>query len=355
MIWAWFAVKVLLAVGILMTLAPLLTLAERRIAGFIQGRYGPNRVGPFGSAQPVADLIKGVMKEQMIPEKAERGLYLLAPVLVFVPPAFGFAVIPFANAYDFSHIESLRELGVQTFQVVNLPIGVLFVMSVLSVGVYGITLGGWASNNKYALLGSLRASAQLISYELSMGLTILLVVMMAGSLDPQQIVLRQVQEGWNLFGGPSWWALPCGLVGGLLFYVCALAENNRLPFDLAECEAELVGGYHTEYSGMNFLWWLFSEYVAMILSASLITTLFLGGWDIPFIHLEEQPNLLGVVLSLASFLTKIVVLLVSYIWVRWTLPRFKYNQLMDLGWKAFLPTSLVNIGAMALIGVFLGG
>ncbi|MBA2320843.1 MAG: NADH-quinone oxidoreductase subunit H [Deltaproteobacteria bacterium] len=342
--WAWFGAMVLVAVGILMTIAPLLTLAERRIAGFIQGRYGPNRVGPFGAAQPVADLIKGVMKEQMIPEKAERGLYLLAPVLVFVPPAFGFAVIPFGNA-----------IGEHKLQVVNLPIGMLFVMSVLSVGVYGITLGGWASNNKYALLGSLRAAAQLISYELSMGLTILLVVMMAGSVDPQTIVWEQVNEGWNLFGGRSWWALPCGLVGGLLFYVCALAENNRLPFDLAECEAELIGGYHTEYSGMNFLWWLFSEYVAMILSASLITTLFLGGWDIPFVHIEEQPTVIGAALSMASFLTKVILLLVSYIWVRWTLPRFKYNQLMDLGWKAFLPTSLVNIGAMAIIGVFLGG
>jgi NADH-quinone oxidoreductase subunit H len=342
--WLWFGGKVVAAVAILMTLAPLLTLAERRIAGFIQGRYGPNRVGPFGSAQPVADLIKGVMKEQMIPEKAERGLYLLAPVLVFVPPAFGFAVIPWGNA-----------IGEHKMQVVDLPIGVLFIMSVLSVGVYGITLGGWASNNKYALLGSLRASAQLISYELSMGLTILLVVMMAGSVDPQQIVWRQVHEGWNVFGGTTWWGLPCGLVGCTLFYVCALAENNRLPFDLAECEAELVGGYHTEYSGMNFLWWLFSEYVAMILSASLITTLFLGGWDIPFLHLEEQPTILGAILSLASFMTKITALLVSYIWVRWTLPRFKYNQLMDLGWKAFLPTSLVNIGAMALIGIFLGG
>lgn len=342
--WAWFFGKVAVAIGILMTIAPLLTLAERRIAGFIQGRYGPNRVGPFGSAQPVADLIKGVMKEQMIPEKAERGLYLLAPVLVFVPPAFGFAVIPWGNA-----------IGDQKLQVVDLPIGMLFVMSVLSVGVYGITLGGWASNNKYALLGSLRASAQMISYELSMGLTILLVVMMAGSVDPQQIVWRQVHEGWNVLGGTSWWGLPCGLVGCTLFYVCALAENNRLPFDLAECEAELIGGYHTEYSGMSFLWWLFSEYVAMILSASLITTLFLGGWDIPFVHLEEAPTVLGAILSVGSFLTKIVLLLISYIWVRWTLPRFKYNQLMDLGWKAFLPTSLVNIGAMALIGVFLGG
>ena len=342
--WAWFAGKALVAVGILMTIAPLLTLAERRVSAFIQGRYGPNRVGPFGSLQPVADLIKGVMKEEIVPEKAERFLFTIAPVLVFIPPAFGFAIIPFGNA-----------IGEHQLQVVDLNVGVMFIMAVLSVGVYGITLGGWASANKYALLGSLRAAAQLISYELSMGLTILLVIMMAGSVDPKEIVWHQIHEGWNIFGGSSWWALPSGLVGFTMLYICALAENNRLPFDLAECEAELVGGYHTEYAGMSFLWWLFAEYVAMILSASLITTLFLGGWDIPFIHIEEQPTVIGAVLSMASFLTKITCLLITYIWIRWTLPRFKYNQLMDLGWKGFLPTALVNIAVMAIVGVFLGG
>lgn len=342
--WLWFAGKALVAVGILMTIAPLLTLAERRIAAFIQGRYGPNRVGPFGSLQPVADLIKGVFKEEIIPEKAERFLFSIAPVLVFVPPAFGFAVIPFGNAW-----------GEHQLQVIDLNVGVIFIMAVLSVGVYGITLGGWASANKYALLGSLRAAAQLISYELSMGLTILLVIMMGGSVDLKDIVWHQVNHGWNIFGGSSWWALPSGLVGFVLLYICALAENNRLPFDLAECEAELVGGYHTEYAGMSFLWWLFAEYVAMILSASLITTLFLGGWDIPFLDIEEGTTLIGALLSMASFLTKVVAILLSYIWIRWTLPRFKYNQLMDLGWKGFLPTALVNIAIMAIVGVFLGG
>jgi NADH-quinone oxidoreductase subunit H len=342
--WAWFAGKALVAVGILMTIAPLLTLAERRIAGFIQGRYGPNRVGPFGSLQPVADLIKGVMKEQIIPENAERLLFVLAPVIVFVPGAFGFAVIPWGNA-----------IGEHDLQVIDLDVGVLFVMAVLSVGVYGITLGGWSSSNKYSLLGALRASAQLISYELSLGLTMLLVIMMSGSVDLKDIVWHQVQHGWNVFGGSTWWGLPSGIVGCTLLYICALAENNRLPFDLAECEAELVGGYHTEYAGMSFLWWLFAEYVAMIFSASLITTLFLGGWDIPFVHLEEAPTVFGAVLSVASFLTKIITILMTYIWIRWTLPRFKYNQLMDLGWKGFLPTALVNIAVMAVIGVFLEG
>jgi NADH-quinone oxidoreductase subunit H len=343
---AWFFGKVFLGINILLGTATVLTLTERRISAWIQGRKGPNRVGPQGMLQPIADIVKFMTKEEIVPETADGILYLLGPLLVFVPPMLGFGVIPFGNA-----------IGEHQLQIAHIDIGVLFLMSVLSVGVYGITLGGWASNNKYSLLGALRASAQLISYELSLGLSVLLVVMMSGTLDLQKIVWQQVDAGvfgWNIFGGGSWWALPSALLGFGMMFVCAFAENNRLPFDLSECDAELVGGYHTEYSGMKFAMYMLAEYVAMILMSSLMVTLFFGGWDIPFLHLEEQPTIFGAILSMGCFMAKISVFLVTYQWVRWTLPRFKYQQLMDLGWKAFLPISLGNIAVLATLGVLMG-
>lgn len=337
----WFLGKAGVAIGILMTFAPAMTLVERRVSAFIQGRYGPNRVGPFGALQPLADVIKFIFKEEIVPINADRFLFLVGPLLVFIPPALGFAVIPWGNA-----------IGTESLQVVDLDIGVLFAMSVLSVGVYGITLGGWASNNKYSLLGSLRASAQLISYELTLGLSILLVVMMTGTLDLQEMVHYQAQNGWNIFGGGSIWRLPSGLVGFLLLFICALAENNRLPFDMAECEAELVGGYHTEYSGMLFALYMLAEYIAMVTMSALMITMFLGGWHFPGITDPADTSWFGAALSMAVFLTKLAIVLFSYVWIRWTLPRFKYNQLMDLGWKAFLPAALVNIAVVAVVGVF---
>lgn len=344
--WLWLFGKIGVVIGIFMSLAGVMTLVERRVSAFIQGRVGPNRVGPMGALQPLADIIKFMMKEDIIPEEADPWLFIPAPLIVFLPSALGFAVIPFGS-----------RIGDQQLQVANLPIGILFVMSVLSVGVYGIALGGWASNNKYSLLGSLRASAQLISYELTLGLTILLVVMMTGSIDMQEIVRQQVETGWwNVFGGGSIWRLPSGILAFGMFYICALAENNRLPFDMAECESELVGGYHTEYSAFKFAMFMLAEYVAMILMSSLMVTLFLGAWHLPFLgDFLGGGTWLGGILSIGVFLAKVSVLLFTYVWVRWTLPRFKYDQLMDLGWKAFLPISLANIAVVAIVGVFLEG
>lgn len=342
--WLWLAAKIGFAFAYLVGAVPVLIMMERRISAFIQGRKGPNRVGPMGSLQPLADIIKFLTKESIVPLRADRWLFVLSPLLVFVPPMLGFAVVPFGNQF-----------GDERLQIANLDVGILFSMSVLSLGVYGITLGGWASNNKYSLLGSLRASAQLISYELSLGLTILLAVMIAGTLDPVKIVEWQVEHGWNLFGGGSLWRLPLGLIGGLLMFVCALAENNRLPFDLAECEAELVGGYHTEYSSMAFAMFFMGEYIAMVVMSGLITTLYLGGWHFPGITDPTDHTWMGALLSIGVFTAKVYVLLFTYVWVRWTLPRFKYNQLMDLGWKVFLPVALVNLAAMAIVGVILEG
>jgi NADH-quinone oxidoreductase subunit H len=338
----WFAGKASVALGIIFSLGPMLIMGDRKISAWIQGRKGPNRVGPWGLLQPVADILKLVMKEVIIPADVDKVLFLLGPLIVFIPPVFGFCVIPFGN-----------QIGDQKLQVVDMNIGLLFIMSVLSVGVYGITLGGWASNNKYSLLGSLRASAQLISYELTLGLTMLLVVMMTGTIDLSEIVLHQARNGWNVFGGNTWWGLPSGLIGFVLLFTCALAENNRLPFDMAECEAELVGGYHTEYSSMGFGMYMFSEYCAMILSSSLLVTLFLGGWSFPYLTNPDDHSVLAGIISFAVFMTKICIVLFLYIQIRWTLPRFRYDQIMNLGWKTFLPLSLVNIGVMAVIGVYL--
>src|SRR5947207_4463571 len=260
-------------------LTPGMVIVERRLSAWMQGRIGPDRVGPFGLLQPMADAIKFIFKEDIIPDEADRLLFVLAPVMVLVPPALGLIVIPFGNY-----------IGDEPLQVATLSVGILFTMSVLSVAVYGLAFGGWASNNKFSLLGGLRASAQLVSYELALGLSIIAVLMMSGghpsetmgTLDPRTIVQRQIAHGWNILGGGNWWMLPSGLLGFILFFISALAENNRLPFDLPECEAELVGGYHTEYSSMKFALFMMGEYVGMTVMAALMTTFFLGGWSLPF-------------------------------------------------------------------------
>lgn len=319
-------------------------MADRWVSAWIQGRWGPNRVGPMGTLQPLADIMKFMTKEDIIPERADGFLYVLAPLLVFIPPAVGMCVIPFGNQY-----------GAESLQVVNLSIGLLFVMSVLSTGIYGIVLGGWASNNKYALLGGLRASAQVVSYELTLGLTLLLAIMMAESVDMQVIVNNQIENGWGIIGGGSLWALPCGVLGFILLYITSLAENNRLPFDMAECEGELVAGYHVEYSSMKFAMFFMGEYFAMILMASLITTVFLGGWHMPGLTDPTDHSLMGALISGGVFVGKISILLFTAVWIRWTLPRFRYDQIMKIGWKVFLPLSLVNLAALAVINVFLKG
>jgi NADH-quinone oxidoreductase subunit H len=339
--------------------APLVML-ERRLSAWMQGRIGPNRVGPFGLLQPLADLIKNIFKEPLTPAESDRVLYFLGPVLVLVPPSMGFVVLPFGH-----------KLFGEPLQVADLGIGVLFTMSVVSVAVYGLALGGWASNSKYSLLGGLRASAQVISYELALGLSIIAVLMLSasegsglGTLDPKAIVERQARGllYWNVFGGGNPAMLPFSLLAFVLFFVAALAENNRLPFDLPECEAELVGGYHTEYSGMKFTLFMMGEYVGMILMCALMTTFFLGGWSLPgltgFITGEGGGLATGFLrgaLSVGVFVGKTCTLVALNIAIRWTLPRFKYDQLMDLGWKRLVPLALANVAAVAVVGVLTHG
>jgi NADH-quinone oxidoreductase subunit H len=333
-------------------LTPGMVIVERRLSAWMQGRIGPDRVGPLGLLQPMADAIKFIFKEDIIPDDADRLIYVLAPLMVLVPPALGLIVIPFGN-----------QIGDEHLQVANLSVGVLFSMSVLSIAVYGLAFGGWASNNKYSLLGGLRASAQLVSYELALGLSIIAALMISagykdellGTLDPRVIVQRQVEHGWNIIGGGNWLLLPSGVIGFILFFISALAENNRLPFDLPECEAELVGGYHTEYSSMKFALFMMGEYVGMTVMAALMTTFFLGGWHLPGITNPDNHTLLGGLLSVGVFIGKVVAILFVYVIIRWTLPRFKYNQLMNLGWKRLVPLALANVAAVAFIGVLTYG
>src|SRR6185436_7518660 len=342
-------------------LTPLMVIVERRLSAWMQGRVGPDRVDfpwlgrlggllPGGLAQPLADAIKFIFKEDIIPDEADKLLYVMAPVMVLVPPALGLIVIPFGN-----------QIGDEPLQVANLSVGVLFTMSVLSVAVYGLAFGGWASNNKYSLLGGLRASAQLVSYELALALSIIAVLMISaghpnetfGTLDPRAIVERQIKYGWNILGGGNWMLAFSGLLGFILFFVSALAENNRLPFDLPECEAELVGGYHTEYSSMKFALFMMGEYVGMTVMAALMTTFFLGGWSLPFgldRFLDGTTWWKGL-LSVGVFVGKVIGILFVYVIIRWTLPRFKYSQLMDLGWKRLVPLALFNVALVAVIGV----
>ncbi|MEE3297167.1 MAG: NADH-quinone oxidoreductase subunit NuoH [Planctomycetota bacterium] len=310
------AVRAVAIFGGIMTLAPMLVMAERRICAAIQNRVGPNRVGPMGLLQPLADVIKLLFKEEIIPDRADRTLFSLAPLLAFAPAAISFVAIPVG-----------RDL-----QVADLNVGVLYVLAITSLGVYGISFGGWASNSKYSLLGGIRSSAQIISYEIAMGLAIVSVLMISGNIHLGSIVEWQAENGWIIFYQP---------LAFIIFLVAAFAENNRLPFDMAECESELVGGFHTEYTGMKFGMFFLGEYIAMIVMSSLLVTLFLGGWDPVFFDLPEGAA--GTAISVLCFTIKLLAVLFLYIWVRWTLPRFRYDQLMKLGWKAFVPLALLNI------------
>ena len=316
------AVRAVAIFGGIMTLAPMLVMAERRICAAIQNRIGPNRVGPMGLLQPLADVIKLLFKEDIIPDRADRTLFSLAPLLAFAPAAIAFVAIPVG-----------RDL-----QVADLNVGVLYVLAITSLGVYGISFGGWASNSKYSLLGGIRSSAQIISYEIAMGLAIVSVLMISGNVHLGEIVEWQAEHGWIVFYQP---------VAFVIFLVAAFAENNRLPFDMAECEAELVGGFHTEYSGMKFGMYFLGEYLAMIVMSSLLVTLFLGGWDPVFFELPGGAA--GTALSVLCFALKLLAVLFLYIWVRWTLPRFRYDQLMRLGWKALVPLALLNIVLTGII------
>ncbi|HEU4400664.1 MAG TPA: NADH-quinone oxidoreductase subunit NuoH [Candidatus Polarisedimenticolia bacterium] len=321
------AVKIVLLLGVMLTTIAYMTWVERRVSAWIQDRRGPNRVGPFGLLQPLADGIKFLFKEAIVPPHAFRPIYLLAPVLIFVPSLVTFAVVPFGPTLP------LFETTIR-LQVADVGNGILIVLAFSSLGVYGIALAGWSSNNKYSLMGGLRSSAQLISYELAMGMAIVGVLMSTGSLRLSEVVAHQAAHGWNVL-----WQLP----GFLVFLTAAFAETNRLPFDLPEAETELVAGYHTEYSGMRFSMFYMAEYANMITASALAATLYFGGYHVPGLARLGLPAWGEALAQVAAFCVKVACFLFVYVWVRWTLPRFRYDQLMNLGWKVLLPIALGHI------------
>jgi|SaaInl4_135m_RNA_FD_contig_81_482522_length_15972_multi_4_in_0_out_0_6 NADH-quinone oxidoreductase subunit H len=332
--------KALFIILLVLTAVPILVLAERRVSAWMQDRQGPNRVGPGGALQPIADGIKFLTKEVLIPAHVDRKLYLAAPVLLLVPSLMTGAIIPWSKPIPAdSFVGGLLRAdkwapdGIP-FQVANINVGILYFFAMASLAVYGIILAGWASNNKYTLLGGLRASAQVISYELSFGLAILSVLLIVGTLRVDAIVEAQSSGMWLVFAQPVTW---------FIFTVAALAETNRAPFDMAECEQELVGGYHTEYSGMTFATFFLAEYGNMTMSAALNVCLFWGGYT-----LFGVEAILPWFVTFGVFIAKVAVFLFAFIWIRWTFPRFRYDQLMRLGWKVLLPLSLGNVVLTAL-------
>lgn len=311
------------------------TLLERKFAGFLQDRYGPDRAGKWGLLQPLADGGKLFFKEEYMPNTADKFLYILGPCLTMLVALLTSAVIPWGPPLIIGGVE-------YTLQVADLNVGVLYVFAIASMGVYGIMIGGWASNNKYSLMGAIRASSQMISYELAMGLSIAALIMMMGSVSLNDIVAQQQGWHWNVIYQP---------VGFLIFFICALAETNRHPFDLPECETELIGGYHTEYSSMKLGFYLFAEYINMFVSSAVLATLYFGGYHFPLIgRLGLSPNVAAIV-GMVILFAKIIGFILLFMWIRWTLPRFRYDQLMRLGWKILLPLALLNLavtGALIL-------
>ena len=303
------------------------TYAERKVAAFFQDRLGPNRAGPFGMLQPLADGVKMFMKEEIIPKNADKVLFILGPSLAMMTACMTGVVIPWGSSLIIDGKEYVM-------QITDVNIGILYVFGVVSVGVYGIMIGGWASNNKFSLLGALRASSQMISYELAMGMSIVALVMTTGTLSVREIVEQQPGGHWNVFVQP---------LGFLLFLICAFAETNRTPFDLPECETELVGGYHTEYSSMKLGFYLFAEYINMFISSAIIVCLFFGGYNFPFIsELGLSHNMLAI-LGTVLFFAKVFFFIFFFMWIRWTIPRFRYDQLMRMGWKVLIPLAVANI------------
>ncbi|MDX2183012.1 MAG: NADH-quinone oxidoreductase subunit NuoH [Gemmatimonadaceae bacterium] len=308
------------------------TLAERRISAWIQDRHGPNRTGPQGLLQPIADGIKNLLKEETLPGAANPWMFVLAPALAFIPAFLTWAVIPWGAPVP-------TPWGTVSLAVADLPVGFLFTLAISSLGVYGITLAGWSSNNKYALLGGLRSSAQMVSYEIAMGMSTIPVLLLVGNVALADIVAQQQATAWNA-------ALLS--VAFLTFLVSAFAETNRLPFDLPEAESELVAGYHTEYSAMKYSMFMIAEYANMMTAGALISTLFLGGWDIPFTTWDStNPSWIKSLATFAVMYLKTIFWLFFFIWVRWTLPRFRYDQLMALGWRVMLPMILGYIVLIA--------
>ena len=335
----WMILEKFLLVGFIITLSLLIamytTYAERKVAAFLQDRIGPNRAGPFGILQPLADGGKLFFKEEIIPMASSKFLFILGPCLAMVTAMLTSAVIPWSTPL---HIFG-RNVNLQ---IADIDIGILYVFGVVSLGVYGIMIGGWASNNKFSLLASIRGASQMISYELAMGLALIAVLFMTGSLKMSVIMQNQIDHGWHIIYQP---------LGFMIFFICALAECNRTPFDLAEAENELNFGYHQEYSSMKLGLYLFAEYVNMFISSVVMATLFFGGYDIPFVN-EASWGLSQNVLALIGFaviLAKAFFFLFVFLWIRWTIPRFRYDQLMNLGWKKLIPLALVNMIVTAAV------
>ncbi len=320
-------VLIVIVFAVTLGIAMYATLAERKFAAFFQDRIGPDRAGPFGLLQPLADGVKFFFKEEMMPSHSDKMLFVLGPCLSMIAACMTAAVVPWGD-----HI---LLFGRTIFlQITDLNFGILYLAGVVSIGVYGIMIGGWASNNKFSLLSTIRASSQMISYELAMGLSLVSLTLLTGSLSLRDIVMGQPGGHWNI------WVQPLGF---LIFLVCSFAEANRVPFDLAECETELIGGYHTEYSSMKLGFYLFAEYINMFIASAVMSTLYFGGFQFPGLHSLGLAPSLVTLLGVAVLFTKIFGFMFFFIWVRWTLPRFRYDQLMRLGWKILVPLSILNM------------
>ena len=303
------------------------TFAERKVAAILQDRPGPNRAGPFGLLQPLADGLKLITKEEIIPTHANKWLFILGPGLAMTAALMTCAVVPWGG--------TIEVLGHQVdLQIADVNIGILYVFAVVSMGVYGVMIGGWASNNKFSLMAALRAASQAISYELAMGLSLIALLMVTGSLSLRTIVEQQVGHVWNIVYQP---------LGFLIFFICALAECNRTPFDLPEAENELNFGYHQEYSSMKLGFYLFSEYINMFISSTIMATMFFGGYDLPFVTSHLSIPGTAAIVGIVVLMAKVVMFIFLFMWIRWTIPRFRYDQLMDLGWKKMIPLALANM------------
>ena len=325
------SVLVILLFLISLGVAAYQTYFERKLAAWIQDRVGPDRAGPFGILQPIADGVKMFLKEDFIPAKADKWLFIIGPGISMFTALITSSVIPWGTNLNLFG----RDISLQ---VADFNIGILFVFGVVSIGVYGIMIGGWASNNKYSLYGAIRASSQMISYELAMGISTITIVMLTGSLSLNDIVKSQHGMNWNIFYQP---------VAFFIFFITSMAELNRAPFDLPECESELIGGYHTEYSSMKLGLYLFSEYTSMFVSAAIMAVLFFGGYNFPGMD-AFSGNILAI-LSIAVFALKIFLIIFVIMWIRWTIPRFRFDQLMHLGWKVLIPVAIVNMLITGLV------
>jgi NADH-quinone oxidoreductase subunit H len=335
----WSLLKVAVVTVVMLMAVAYTVLLERKLVGRIQNRWGPSRVGPFGLLQPLVDGAKSFLKEDIIPTSVYKPLYLLAPILALACALISIAVVPFGEPHIGPH-------GMDLFEISDVNIGLLVILGVTSIGVYGVALAGWSSNNKYALLGSLRASAQLISYELALGLSLVGVVLRAGTFNLRAIVEQQAVHGmasWNIFGGFQF-------VAFFIYLTAAYAETNRSPFDMVEAESELAGGYNIEYSSMKFAMFFMAEYANMITVGCVATLLFLGGWTSPFGDLIQPPQNVFVhaLFPIFWFVAKVFCFLFLYVWVRGTLPRFRYDQLMGFGWRYLMPLAMLNIIATSL-------